>query len=130
MYCVLSLASRVLNYLYYYKKMLESQSLTKQRLRARSRQNGKEANGEKKIYEEKTANKQTTMKKKNKGKIKENFIRNRTPHVLFGTIQLVCEVGLFSYLDFHRYFEVNGPNHIYFLLKVPLPLKFIAKSVS
>ena len=48
--------------------MLESQSLTKQRLRARSRQKGKEANGEKKIYEEKTANKQTTMKKKVKEK--------------------------------------------------------------
>ena len=68
MYCVLSLAGRVVNYLYYYKKMLESQSLAKQRLRARSRQKGKEANGENKIYEEKTANKQTTMKKKIKEK--------------------------------------------------------------
>ena len=44
-----------------------------------------------------------------------------------------CKVGcktVFSYLYFHCYFEANGPNHIYFLLKVPLIWKFIAKSIS
>ena len=44
-----------------------------------------------------------------------------------------CKVGyktVFSYLYFHCYFEakINGPNHIYFLLKVLLIWKFIAKA--
>ena len=45
--------------------MLESQSLAKQKLRARTRKKGKEANREKKIYEKK-ANKQTITKKRKK----------------------------------------------------------------
>ena len=31
--------------------------------------------------------------------------------------------------DFCFYFEVNGPNRFHFLFKVPLPSKFIAKSI-
>ena len=48
-------------------------------------------------------------------------------------IQLVCEVGrktVSSYLYFRCYFEANCPNRIYFLLKVLLIWKFIAKSIS
>ena len=49
------------------------------------------------------------------------------------TCKLVCEarrIKMFSYLDFHSYFEGNGPNRFHFLCKILLPSKFIGKSIA